>query len=376
MPSPLTRILTMRRSLLIFLLGAILLLTFLLHSVSTLVSLLFEDASLDAIPRSEIPSPNSTLLDHLPHLKIPKIIHQTYINESIPAHWVPAQQSCIDVHPDYEYILWTDAKSLEFIAKEYPWFLATFSGYKHPIQRADAIRYFVLAHYGGVYIDLDDGCKRKLDPLLTYNAFVRRTVPTGISNDVMGAIPGHPFFKRVMESLQGANRSWFLPYITIMASTGPLFLSVMWKNWMDEHKGVVDPETWVGRVRVLMPEEYNKHSWSFFETYKGSSWHGKDARLIFWMGKNWLLLVVIGTIIVLTLGVLVWFVCSRIILWTARRRKAARLGASSPERERSTPRTSPRMGASKVGKGQIPAWRVWAGMAKKSEYEMVAQHDA
>ena len=52
--------------------------------------------------------------------------------------------------------LWTDAGSLEFIKKEYPWFEETFKGYKHPIQRADAIRYFVLAKYGGIYIDLDD----------------------------------------------------------------------------------------------------------------------------------------------------------------------------------------------------------------------------
>ena len=52
--------------------------------------------------------------------------------------------------------LWTNEKAREFIAHEYPWFLDTFDGYKFPIQRADSIRYFVLAHYGGTYIDLDD----------------------------------------------------------------------------------------------------------------------------------------------------------------------------------------------------------------------------
>jgi len=52
--------------------------------------------------------------------------------------------------------LWTDVKSREFIATEYPWFLTTFDNYSQPIQRADAIRYFVLAHFGGIYIDLDD----------------------------------------------------------------------------------------------------------------------------------------------------------------------------------------------------------------------------
>ncbi|EXJ63083.1 hypothetical protein A1O7_03528 [Cladophialophora yegresii CBS 114405] len=352
----------MRRSLLIFLLFAVVVLTFLLHSVSTLLALLIEDASRDAIHRSELPAPNSTLLETRPQV-IPKIIHQTYINESIPAHWVPAQQSCIDLHPDYEYKLWTDAKSHDFIAKEYPWFLSTFVGYRHNIQRADAIRYFVLAHYGGVYLDLDDGCKRRLDPLLSYNAFVRRTVPTGISNDVMGATPQHPFFLRVMESLQGANRSWILPYITIMASTGPLFLSVIWKKWMGEHAHL-NPDTWVGRVRVLMPDEYNQHAWSFFETYEGSSWHGKDARLIFWMGKNWLLLTVLGFVLVLTVGFLVWFVYSRLLIWSARKRRE---------------RGSPRMSALRfAGSAKVPLWRVWAGGLglNKQSYEMVAQHDA
>jgi hypothetical protein len=42
------------------------------------------------------------------------------------------------------------------MAEEYPWFLETYDGYPFPIQRADAIRYFVLAHFGGTYLDLDD----------------------------------------------------------------------------------------------------------------------------------------------------------------------------------------------------------------------------
>lgn len=54
--------------------------------------------------------------------------------------------------------MWTDAKSREFVATEYPSFLNTFDNYSQPIQRADAIRYFVLAHFGGIYIDLDDVC--------------------------------------------------------------------------------------------------------------------------------------------------------------------------------------------------------------------------
>ncbi|KAI9808695.1 MAG: hypothetical protein M1825_003847 [Sarcosagium campestre] len=269
--------------------------------------LLIEDCSHDAIHRAEIPAPGSGLIDNRPQL-IPKIIHQTYVNESLPAHWKDAQQSCVRLHDDYEYKLWTDKSSRDFIAKEYPWFLDTFDGYAHPIQRADAIRYFVLAHYGGVYIDLDDGCNRRLDPLLSYPAWLRRTVPTGISNDAMGAVPQHPFFLRVIDSLQNYDRNWQVPYITVMYSTGPLFLSVIWKEYIQQ-----DPIE-ENRVRVLMPDEYNKHAWSFFSLRRGSSWHGGDARFIFWMGRHWVLITTLGFVLAGLVGLTVWWIYGRVLL--------------------------------------------------------------
>lgn len=94
----------MRRGIVLFLLINALIIGFLVRSVFTLLTLLVEDASEDAIHRSDIPSPNSSLLESRPQI-IPKIIHQTYINESIPERWIEPQQSCIDLHPDYEYIV-------------------------------------------------------------------------------------------------------------------------------------------------------------------------------------------------------------------------------------------------------------------------------
>lgn len=346
----------MRRALLGFLLIIFLVLGLAIRSVFTLITLLFEDASADAIHRSELPAPNSTLTNPSPQL-IPKIIHQTYINSSIPTQWQAAQQSCIDLHPDYEYMLWTDAKSHDFIRREYPWFLETFENYPYNIQRADAIRYFVLVYYGGVYIDLDDGCKRRLDPLLSYSAWLRRTIPTGISNDAMGASPQHPFFLHVIEHLQNYNRSWFLPYITIMGSTGPLFLSVMWKKYMNGEKN--EALDWAGRVRVLMPDEYSKHSWSFFNIFKGDSWHKGDAKLIFWMGQHWMFLTAAGFGLAGMIGLFGWWSYGRILL-VAGRRKYGPSGHSSPQ-------LAPKR------KVRAPLWKRWAA---KQEYELVEQHDA
>ncbi|KAF4307731.1 hypothetical protein GTA08_BOTSDO04291 [Botryosphaeria dothidea] len=221
--------------------------------------------------------------------KIPKIIHQTYANHSIPDHWKQAQQSCLDLHPDYEYKFWTDDDANEFISNEYPWFEDTWKSYPHPIQRADALRYFVLVHFGGTYIDLDDGCNYRLDPLLQYPAWLPLTVPIGVSNDVMGSIPHHPFFELVIRALADYNKDWASPYLTVMYSTGPLFLSEMREEYLSLENIHSEEELF-----TLMPKDYDRDQASMFHSYRGSSWHEDDAKVIFWMGDHWLPLTTLG----------------------------------------------------------------------------------
>ena len=295
----------MRRSTLYLLVITIFFFTLALRSISRLLSLLIEDAATDVVHSSELQALNSTQSQ-----LIPKIIHQTYINSSIPERWRLAQQSCIEMHPDYEYKFWTDESGRAFIEREYPWFYEAFVGYPYNIQRADAIRYFALAHYGGVYLDLDNGCRRRLDPLLRFPAWVHLTKPTGISNDGMGATPRHPFFLFVIDQLQHYNKNWILPYITIMSTTGPLFLSIVWKSYMQLH--LEEEVNWNGRVRVLTPEDYFQLNTSFFNLYGGNSWHSGDARFILWMGKHWLSTILAGSSILAGVGFCVWWAYGRL----------------------------------------------------------------
>jgi len=336
----------MRRGTLIFLIINLVIVGRLVFGFKTLISLLFEDASADAIHRAEIPAPGSDLLGNRPQL-IPKIIHQTYINETIPEQWKAGQQSCIDLHEDYEYKLWTDDLSRKFIAAEYPSFLDTFDSYPYPIQRADSIRYFVLAYYGGIYIDLDDGCNRRLDPLLSYPAWLRRTIPTGISNDVMGSVPQHPFFLQVIESLQSYSRNFHVPYITVMYSTGPLFLSVIWKEYINSVRSASD------RVRVLMPDEYNKQAWSFFTISKGSSWHRGDARAIFWMGQHWMMLTILGFLMAGAVGLGLWLTWTRVV------------GRTMMNEMRGIEKTR--------GKSRLMSWFNWRRSTTNNNYELIAR---
>ncbi|KAJ5807465.1 hypothetical protein N7447_010921 [Penicillium robsamsonii] len=73
-------------------------------SFLTSVTLLFEDASVDLIPASELTVDNGSSRPI-----IPQILHQTYKNKTIPDSWKDAQQRCINLHPDYEYIVGTSS---------------------------------------------------------------------------------------------------------------------------------------------------------------------------------------------------------------------------------------------------------------------------
>ncbi|KAI9858265.1 MAG: hypothetical protein M1813_007539 [Trichoglossum hirsutum] len=273
----------------LLLVASLVVVAFLFSHVYTLITLLFEDGSRDLVDRGEL---NRLRREGVVDEKIPKIIHQTYANESVTGRWEVAQMTCIKLHEGWEYMLWTDAKARYFIEQEYNWFLHTYDSYPYMIQRADAIRYFVLAHYGGIYIDLDEGCILPLDPLLSLPAFLRLTTPTGISNDIMGSVPSHPFFIQAIRSLQSYARNWYVPYITVMYTTGPLFLSVIWKEYM--RRDAKGDE----RVRVLGVEEgeVGGGKWGFWIHAQGggSSWHGRDAKVIFWMESHWKLLALFG----------------------------------------------------------------------------------
>ncbi|OBT82286.1 hypothetical protein VE02_09075 [Pseudogymnoascus sp. 03VT05] len=185
----------------------------LVNAFSTLIALLSEDGAVHAIPAADMMRPSEDHTDRNGRQVIPRIIHQTFVNDSIPSQWVPSQRSCINLHPGYEYTL-----SREFIQTKYRWFLETLDSYPYHIQRADAIRYFVLDHYGGIYLDLDDGCARRLDVMLEYPAWLRRTLPTGISNDAKGSVPHHPFFECVIQSLERYANNYGMPVDPIMGN--------------------------------------------------------------------------------------------------------------------------------------------------------------
>ena len=138
---------------------------------------------------------------------IPKVIHQMYQSEQLPAQWRNGSAAWKQLHPDYRYVLWTDASLRELIAAEYPQMLALYDGYPHATQRWDASRYAILHHHGGLYADLDLRPVRRVDGLLRgQHALLPHTPNIGLTNALMASTPRHPFFGELLRQLRRRER--------------------------------------------------------------------------------------------------------------------------------------------------------------------------
>jgi mannosyltransferase OCH1-like enzyme len=234
--------------------------------------------------------------------RIPKIIHQVWKNETIPQKWNVPRRSCLVLNANYENYLWTDDAARSFLELHYPDFLPVFDSYPYDIQRADAIRYFVLYHFGGVYIDMDVSCRKSLDPLLTYNLIVAKTKPVGYSNDVMFAEPKHPFFRQIIDNIPHWNNYYGTKYPTVMVSTGSLFFTHQFNQFQSKE---------VNSTGIISSKLYGGGELSYFGHKKGrgNSWHGADTQFVFFLYKNMDSIVVLSVSIVITIAV---FCCRRI----------------------------------------------------------------
>ena len=190
--------------------------------------------------------------------KMPKIIHQTWKDLDIPTQFSRWIKSWLLLHPDWEYWIWTDADAEQLIADKHPRFLEIFQGYTQPIRRADALRYFVLYEFGGVYADLDMEALTPIDPLtLKYSCFIGQEpyehpiLDTNFEmlliNALIGCRPGHPFMKMLIDSLPLYSIMW-----NYLDSTGPHFVTSVYRQYQINADMFEDPNDAV----YITPSEY------------------------------------------------------------------------------------------------------------------------
>jgi mannosyltransferase OCH1-like enzyme len=242
--------------------------------------------------------------------RIPRIIHQTWKTEHVPLHWNRTVESVRELNANqFEYRLWTDDDMHEFVRRKEPdLYQHTFLTYSLDIQRIDAFRYVILYHLGGLYIDMDNGCRQSFDSLLNiletldsqsiHLAAFPRTSPIGISNGFMIATKGHPLFKILLSRLSLFNHNYFIGYLTVMLSAGPLYLSL--------NEFYFDQLSTQSAIRILDEFVYsNVYTWHT----PGNSWHGRDAKIILYIYRS--LRTTPSTVYIFLIGLIVLFLLYR-----------------------------------------------------------------
>lgn len=80
---------------------------------------------------------------------IPKLLHQSWINSTLPAKFEEWSHSCRHANPDWEWVLWTDEDNRKLVEKYAPWFTSTYEALHSEIYRADTVRNIYMHVFGG-----------------------------------------------------------------------------------------------------------------------------------------------------------------------------------------------------------------------------------
>jgi mannosyltransferase OCH1-like enzyme len=238
---------------------------------------------------------------------IPRNMHHVLLGpmgKNPPAGWIEARNSCTTMHSSWEeHYFWTDENADSFFEEHYPWFLDTWNSYPSIVQRADAMRYFVLHKFGGVFLDMDLFCRNPLDPFLSYLESVTphqhqrpaqggmyilaesghphmllapKANPVGVSNGFIISSRGHPLLSQMITFLPRFNLNFILSYATVMFSTGCMYISSHMQLFTRRRWGKVT-------VRVLDGVENMLNGnvdTPLFRHLGTSSWHSSDAKFI------------------------------------------------------------------------------------------------
>jgi hypothetical protein len=179
--------------------------------------------------------------------KIPRILHQVWLGtDPVPELLGYYTETWRRHHPLWDVRLWTDDTVPPLSCPT-----AADAGFKI---RYDMVRLEVLRRFGGVVIDMDVEAIRPIDPLIeNVEAFVGRIKGRHLGNQVLGAVPGHPFFERAVERL----KSW-QEASSASAAAGKDFLRQLFEERADGVT-VFPPETFYFQPSFAPPRQPDRY---------------------------------------------------------------------------------------------------------------------
>jgi hypothetical protein len=174
---------------------------------------------------------------------IPKRIHQTYKHHELPEIYAMCAKQIQALHPDYEYSFYTDDDMYDFMRTEFPTYYSKFMALPRTIMQIDMFRYFLMYKYGGIYADMDYYMLRPFDSLLSHELVLPTNresadgTPICLGNCIFASRPGHPFWRKLMDSLFTIDRYTSIDFDDDTAvdkmeyGTGQGFVYSMWDSY-------------------------------------------------------------------------------------------------------------------------------------------------
>ena len=220
----------------------------------------------------------------------------------------------ITQNPNWMYNCWNLDRCENLIKLYYPHHLAMYRRYLYPIQRCDAVRYFILHRYGGLYADMDYHCNRSWDEVLEQypnSLYLVETPNTTyftnhsdvhISNSLMYSESGHIFWSSLFIELELYQRApmYYSRHMTIMFTTGPGILNRAYNRYKLRYKLYHYPSKFFHPYGLSTDiVTLNKHQ-AVFATHLGKgSWEATDSRLLIFLYQEGYMLAIIIAVLVL-----------------------------------------------------------------------------
>lgn len=167
-----------------------------------------------------------------------------------------------EMHPGWEFRTWDDSRALDWLRCP-----TEFDAAKTWAGKSDILRYELLYRFGGIYVDTDVEPLKPFDDLVQdARAFIGWEDENLLCPTVMGATPGDPAIKALLDALP----QWFRRWLRAMPNrqTGPYFVTEILGGRTDVRfldRDAFYPVHW-SRKRDLggpyPPESYSVHHWN------------------------------------------------------------------------------------------------------------------
>jgi flavodoxin len=148
-------------------------------------------------------------------MNVPKIIHQ--IAPKDKSKWHPLWERCYNSwrkqFPDFTFMLWNDEEDIDNLIKfNYPEYFDIYKRFPFRMMNIDMAKNAIVHTNGGIFCDMDQFCYENfwdmivkdaclLEDAGNYEDLVFPTGDTEIENSILISAPGHPLFKKILDSI-------------------------------------------------------------------------------------------------------------------------------------------------------------------------------